>query len=66
MILFVVQFTYLAAVALTKLSVLLFYRRIFTTSKFKNAVTILYIIIIRWLINFFFGTLFQVLPISQN
>jgi len=65
-ILFVVQFCYLTNVALVRLSILLFYIQLFPTRKFKLAVYVMNAIVCTWFLAFFFATLFQALPISNN
>lgn len=60
------QFPYIFAVSHIKLSVLLFYRSIFSTPKFRRTVDILCIILLLWTIAFFSATLFQAWPISYN
>ena len=51
---------------LIKLSILLLYKRIFTTPRFRAIVKIVCTIVILWFITFFFTTLFQTFPISNN
>lgn len=65
-ILFVLQFWYIIAVALVKLSVLCLYGRLFGTTKFPISVKIFLILTVCWLISFLFATLFQILPIWCN
>ena len=65
-VLFALQFTYIAAVALVKISILLFYRRIFCTPAFRRQVNIVLATVCMWFIAIFFATLFQVKPISVN
>lgn len=60
------QFTYIFAVSLIKLSILLFYQSIFSTHKFRLAVKIFKVILFLWTIAFFFASLFQAWPISYN
>lgn len=63
---FALQFTYLLSVTLIKLSILLFYKRIFVTPKFGVAIQIMCALTLIWFITFFFATLFQSIPISNN
>lgn len=65
-IVFALQFTYLLSVTLIKLSILLFYKRIFVTPKFGVAIKIMCALVVLWFITFFFATMFQSLPISLN
>ena len=60
------QFPYILAVSLIKVSILLFYRSIFTTRTFRMVVNIFGLIIFLWTVAFFFASLFQAWPISQN
>ena len=60
------QFPYVLAVALIKLSVLCFYGRIFQLGRWPFSVQLFIAIVIGWLISFFFATLFQAWPISCN
>ena len=64
-ILFVTQFFYVFSAWSVKISVLFFYRSIFSTPKFKRASNIVLYVLIAWLIAFFV-TLFQDNPISRN
>ena len=63
---FAIQFLYIFSVAPVKISVLLFYRRIFGTRKFGVTLMIVGVCVIMWAIAFFFATLFQAWPISYN
>ncbi|OCL10347.1 hypothetical protein AOQ84DRAFT_374998 [Glonium stellatum] len=65
-IFFVLQFWYISAVALVKLSVLFFYKRIFTVDYTPTPIWVLIALSIGWFISFFFATLFQILPIWCN
>ncbi|MCJ1485775.1 hypothetical protein MMC06_005950 [Schaereria dolodes] len=65
-VLFVLQFWYLIAVALVKLSVLCFYGRIFTGIRFPTIIKAMLAVTISWLISFLFATFFQVWPIRCN
>lgn len=60
------QFFYIFAVSLVKLSILFFYGRIFSSGRLPVTVKILIVITIAWLISFFFATLFQAWPIWCN
>ena len=63
---FAIQFIYIFAVAPVKISVLLFYRRIFGTRKFGIALMVVGVVVVLWTIAFFFATLLQAWPISFN
>ncbi|MCJ1432687.1 hypothetical protein MMC27_002044 [Xylographa pallens] len=65
-ILFILQFWYIIAVALVKLSVLCFYGRLFAIRRFPVAIKIMIVIVIAWLISFLFATFFQVWPLWCN
>ena len=60
------QFPYIWSISCIKLSILLLYRRIFTTPKFRIAVNVVGVIVILWTIAFFFASVFQAWPISYN
>jgi hypothetical protein len=64
--LFTNQLLQLFAVAPTKISVLFFYRRIFTGVWFNRLSLTLILLSIAWAITFFFANLFQCLPISAS
>ena len=51
---------------LIKLSVLLSYKRIFVTPKFVLPIPIMCSMVVAWFISFFFATLLQTIPISDN
>ncbi|KAF2232749.1 hypothetical protein EV356DRAFT_568444 [Viridothelium virens] len=63
---FALQFVYITSVTLIKLSILLFYRRIFPTPRFKVTVSIVCGFVLAWFVTFSFATLFQTIPISNN
>ncbi|MCJ1246110.1 hypothetical protein MMC30_003315 [Trapelia coarctata] len=65
-ILFVTQFFYIFSVAPVKISILLFYKRIFITRGFSIAANSVLTFVMLWSIAFFFVTLFQAWPISYN
>lgn len=65
-ILFVLQFWYIIAVALVKLSILCLYGRLFGASRFPISVKLLMILTIGWLISFLFATFFQIWPLWCN
>ena len=48
------------------MSVLFFYRGVFSTRRFRLATHITFAVLVAWLIAFFFVTLFQDNPISRN
>lgn len=60
------QFWYIGAVALVKLSVLYFYGRVFSVVRFPISVKILLALSLGWFISFFCATLFQVWPVWCN
>ena len=49
-----------------RLSVLLFYKRIFSTAAFQRQANIMMGFVVAWFIAFFFSTLFQAAPVSQD
>ena len=51
---------------LIKLSILLFYKRIFVSPKFVLTIKIMCTVVLAWFITFFFATLLQTIPISNN
>ena len=53
------------AVSTIKISVLLYYARLFPTKKFRLAVNIVMAYLLVWLIAFFFAFIFQCTPVSQ-
>ena len=63
---FTLQFTYILVLTLIKLSVLLLHKRIFVTPNFGKAIKIMCISVVMWFITFFFATLLQSIPISNN
>ncbi|KAL9102100.1 MAG: hypothetical protein Q9187_009165, partial [Circinaria calcarea] len=63
---FATQFTYIFAVSLIKISILLFYKSIFTTPRFAIAADTFGVGVVLWTITFFFATLFQASPIPKN
>ena len=60
------QLTQTLTFGLTKLTVLLLYRRIFTGDVFRRVVWIGYAIVFAWTVGFFFASLLQCWPISIN
>lgn len=60
------QFPYILAVSIIKISILLFYRSIFSTRRFDIISNIISAIIALWTTAFFFASLFQAWPISKN
>ncbi|KAH6673517.1 hypothetical protein B0J14DRAFT_50180 [Halenospora varia] len=65
--LFAFQFFYLFAVAAVKVSVIYFYRRVFTSSNtFRKVTNGMLIFVLLWTIAFFFATVFQAWPVSWN
>ena len=59
------QLLSIGALTFTKLSILLFYRRIFRGPMFEISVWILISIVVIWGISFFFATLLECVPIYQ-
>lgn len=65
-ILYVLQFWYIIAVALIKMSVLYLYARIFRTSGMPLGIKIMMALVLGWMVSFLFATFFQVWPIRCN
>ncbi|KUJ07234.1 uncharacterized protein LY89DRAFT_743236 [Mollisia scopiformis] len=65
-LLFASEFISLAALALVKISVLLFYRRLFSVTRFPIIANVVIGIIIAWFIAFFLVMLFAGDPISDS
>ncbi|MCJ1247507.1 hypothetical protein MMC30_004721 [Trapelia coarctata] len=63
---FILQFWYIIAVALAKLSILCFYGPVFSLGRFPIPITIFIALVTSWLISFLFATFFQVWPLSCN
>ncbi|KAL8744572.1 MAG: hypothetical protein Q9184_007984 [Pyrenodesmia sp. 2 TL-2023] len=61
---FAVQLLSVGALTFTKISITLFYRRIFRGKLFNILVWILCAVIVGWGIAFFFATLFECVPVS--
>ncbi len=62
---FACQLLSLGALTFTKLSILLFYHRIFRNQIFHKLIWVLGVMVVVWGISFFFATLFECYPISQ-
>ena len=60
------QLPYIICVSLIKVSIILFYRTIFTNKKFFQVCNVILGIILVWTITFFFVSLFQAIPIPYN
>lgn len=60
-----IQLLSLGTLTFTKVSILLFYRRIFRGRLFDYLVLTLGAVVAAWGISFFFATLFECFPISQ-
>ena len=60
------QFWYIIAVALVKLSVLFLYGRLFSAGRFRMIILIMLVITVSWLVSFLFATFFQVWPLWCN
>ncbi|MCJ1358675.1 MAG: hypothetical protein MMC33_008675 [Icmadophila ericetorum] len=63
---FALQLLYITSVAVVKASILHFYKRIFTTKKFKIAVNCALAAVLLWFLGFFLLNLFGLWPISSN
>ncbi|KAL8931005.1 MAG: hypothetical protein Q9208_000107 [Pyrenodesmia sp. 3 TL-2023] len=61
---FAVQLLSVGALTFTKISITLFYRRIFRGKLFDVLVRVLSAVIVGWGIAFFFATLFECVPVS--
>lgn len=65
-IVFAIQFLYLASISSVKISLLLFYRRVFPGKRFGYIVTVMLGLSGIWFVAFFFAQLFEIWPISAN
>jgi hypothetical protein len=65
-IVFVIQFLYLASISSVKVSLLLFYKRVFPGKGFGYIVTVTLGLSGIWFLAFFFAQLFEIWPISAN
>ncbi len=65
-IVFASQLTQTLTFGLTKLTVLLLYRRIFPGEIFRRAIMIGYGVVFVWTVGYFFSNLFQCWPIATN
>lgn len=65
-IVFVIQFLYLASISSVKISLLLFYKRVFPGKYFGYIVTVTLGLSGIWFLAFFFAQLFEIWPISAN
>jgi hypothetical protein len=65
-IVFAIQFLYLASISSVKISLLLFYKRVFPNKRFGHAVMATTLFVSLWLIAFFLAQLFEIWPISGN
>jgi hypothetical protein len=65
-IVFVIQFLYLASISSVKVSLLLFYKRVFPGKGFGYIVTVTLGLSGIWFLAFFFALLFETWPISAN
>ena len=65
-IVFVMQFWYILAVSLVKLSILCLYGRLFSTGRYPLTIKIFLILTSAWLASFLFATFFQVWPLRCN
>ena len=63
---FVMQFWYILAVGMVKLSILCLYGRIFSARRFTVIIKTFLLITLAWIISFLFATFFQVWPIRCN
>ncbi|CAG8949307.1 hypothetical protein HYFRA_00004933 [Hymenoscyphus fraxineus] len=64
-ILFAGQFLYLFSVGLVKISIVLFYKKIFATAAFVRVANAVLVVLGLWITAFFFATLFQAWPIKH-
>ena len=60
------QFWYILAVALVKLSILCLYGRLFSATRYPRIITIFLFLTSAWLVSFIFATFFQVWPLRCN
>ena len=65
-IVFVLQFWYILAVGLVKLSILCLYGRLFSASRYPVTIKTFLILTLAWLVSFIVATFFQVWPLSCN
>ena len=65
-IVFAIQFLYLASISSAKISLLLFYKRVFPSDRFRYVVMVTIGLSGMWFIAFFFAQLFEIWPISGN
>lgn len=65
-VVYAAQLTQTLTFGLTKLTVLLLYKRIFTGDIFRKAVYVGYAVVFVWTVGFFFANLLQCWPISVN
>jgi hypothetical protein len=65
-IVFSIQFLYLASISSVKISLLLFYKRVFPGKRFGYIVTVTLGLSGIWFFAFFFAQLFEIWPISAN
>lgn len=65
-IVFVLQFWYILALGLVKLSVLCLYGRLFTSSRYPMTIIIFLVLTMAWVVSFMFATFFQVWPLRCN
>ena len=63
---FAVQFLYLASISSVKVSLLLFYKRVFPNQRFRYIVIVTIGLSGVWFVAFFFAQLFEIWPISGN
>ena len=65
-IVFILQFWYVLAVGMVKLSILCLYGRLFSAGRYPVTIKIFVILTLAWLVSFLFATFFQVWPLSCN
>lgn len=63
---FVLQFWYILALGLVKLSILCLYGRLFSAGRYPVAIKVFLVLTSAWLVSFVFATFFQVWPLSCN
>ncbi|CAD6578978.1 MAG: hypothetical protein ASARMPRED_008913 [Alectoria sarmentosa] len=65
-IVFVLQFWYILALGLVKLSILCLYGRLFSADRYPVVIKVFLVLTSAWLVSFIFATFFQVWPLSCN
>ena len=65
-IVFIMQYWYILAVGLVKLSILCLYGRLFSAARYPVTIKIFLFLTSAWLVSFIFATFFQVWPLRCN